>query len=235
MRFGAGITAGQESALSGYTLGNDDLRLVRSHKDLGVMVDSSLKFHCHINNICRKASGLANQLLRCVVCRDPDFMVQLFVSHIRPLLEYCSTVWNLGYIGDVQKLEAVQRRWTKQVSGLYDTEYSARLRSLNLYSVRGRLLRIDLVKLWKVFHTEIEDEVGLLSMLDRHSHASTRGHCFKLAVPRCRTDLKKRFFNVRCVDVWNRLPESVVDASSVNAFKKRLGECIPEQLFSIGA
>ena len=137
----------------------------------------------------------------------------------------------MGFEGDLSKLEGVQRRWTKQVSGLYDTEYSARLRSLDLYSVRGRLLRIDLVKLWKVFHTEIEYEVGLLSMLDRHSHASTRGHCFKLAVPGCRTDLKKRFFNVRCVDVWNRLPESVVDAASVNAFKKRLDECIPEQLF----
>ena len=204
---------------------------MQSHRDLGVMVDSSLKFHGHIDNNCRKASGIANQLLRCVICRDPDFMVQLYVSHIRPLLEYCSTVWNLGYVGDLQKLEAVQRRWTKQITGLYETEYSERLRKLNLYSIRGRLLRIDLIKMWKVFHTEIGDEVGLLSMLDRSSHSATRGHCYKLAVPRCRTDLKKRFFNVRCVTVWNSLPASVVDAVSVSAFKGRLDQCIPDQLF----
>jgi len=32
------------------------------------------------------------------------------------------------------------------------------------------------------------------------------------------------FFSQRVVKLWNRLPASVVEASSVNTFKKRLGD-----------
>jgi len=35
-------------------------------------------------------------------------------------------------------------------------------------------------------------------------------------------DLCKHFFTARIVNIWNSLPNSVVDASSVNAFKARL-------------
>ena len=38
--------------------------------------------------------------------------------HIRPILEYCSSVWNLGYIADINLLESVQRRWTKNIQGM---------------------------------------------------------------------------------------------------------------------
>ena len=35
-------------------------------------------------------------------------------------------------------------------------------------------------------------------------------------------DLRKHFFTARNVNIWNSLPNSVVDASTVNAFKARL-------------
>ena len=90
-------------------------------------------------------------------------MVTLFVSHIRPILDYCSTLWNLGYMNDVRRLEGVQRRWTKEVAGLGDLDYLARLRVLGLYSVYGRMFRADLIKIWKAFHADVD--VGLQSRL----------------------------------------------------------------------
>ena len=112
---------------------------MKSHRDLGIAVDSSLKFHIHINGVVWKASGLAGQLLRGTVCRSRCFMVTLFVSHIRPILDYCSTLWNLGYLNDVRRLEGIQRRWTKEVVGLGDFDYLDRLRVLELYSIYGRM------------------------------------------------------------------------------------------------
>ena len=92
---------------------------------------------------------------------------------------------------------------------------------------------MDLVKLWKIFHPEAGADVGLLEFLDRNTHQSTRGHSLKLAIPRCRTEIKRRFFNVRCVRVWNALPSSVVCAESVGAFKRGLCTAIPNELFEI--
>ena len=109
---------------SGYKLNGISLSLARSHRDLGVLVDVSLRFHLHVNSVVQRATSLINQLLRATVCRAPDFMVTLFVSHIRPLIDYCSSVWNLGFIVDSRRLESIQRRWTREVAGFSMMDYA---------------------------------------------------------------------------------------------------------------
>ena len=156
-------------------------------------------------------------------------MVMLFISHIRPIIDYCSSLWNVGYLGDVRLLESVQRRWTKQVAGLENLDYGVRLRALGLFSIRGRLLRSDLIKYWKAFNST--DNVGLLSIFELAPETVTRGHPFKLRVPVCSTELRRRFFSVRAVNIWNNLPSEVVGAASLEAFKGRLLESLGDLLY----
>ena len=73
-------------------------------------------------------------------------MTTLFVMHARPILDYFSCVWNTGYSRDLKLLKSVQRQWTKNVAGLESIDYAARLRELILFSIKGRLLRADLIK-----------------------------------------------------------------------------------------
>ena len=124
-----------------YHLDSSDITIADCHKDLGILVDKSLKFHAHIRSIVNKAAGLVNNFLRSTRCRSSEFMLAIYKTHIRPLLEFGSTVWNTGYLGDQRLLESVQRRWTKEITGLAALPYSERLRALELYSVHGRLLR----------------------------------------------------------------------------------------------
>ena len=49
-----------------------------------------------------------------------------------------------------------------------------------------------------------------------------RGNGFKLKEGRCRLDIRKKFFTVRVVRPWNRLPKLAVNAPSLEAFKDRL-------------
>ena len=50
----------------------------------------------------------------------------------------------------------------------------------------------------------------------------TRGHSLKIVLPRCNLELKKRFFHIRVIQMWNALPEDVVTQASLSSFKPKL-------------
>ena len=86
------------------------LLFVYSCKDLSILVDTELKFHGHIRSIVEKSSRMSVNLLNSTLYRSRKFMLTLYISHIRPLLQLGSCVWNLEYISDRKLLENVQRR-----------------------------------------------------------------------------------------------------------------------------
>ena len=51
---------------------------------------------------------------------------------------------------------------------------------------------------------------------------STRDNCFKLKESKFRQGIKKKFFTVRMVRHWNRLPREVVDVLSLEEFQVSL-------------
>ena len=126
-------------------------------------------------------------------------MLCLYIAHIRPLLEFSSPVWNTGFLGDSKLLESVQRRWTKYIDGMRDMEYGERLKSLGLYSVKGRFLRADLIKYFKMFGGLSVIKPSDLFALSPAVH--TRGHCFKILKPHVSLESRRRFFSVRRVDM----------------------------------
>ena len=68
------------------------LSFVDSCKDSGILVDTELKFHGHIRSIVGESSGMSVSLLNSVLCRSREFMLTLYISHIRLLL---SGTWNI--------------------------------------------------------------------------------------------------------------------------------------------
>ena len=54
------------------------------------------------------------------------------------------------------------------------------------------------------------------------SQDRTRNNGFKLNKFRFRKEIGRNWFGNRVVDTWNRLPNSVVGANSLDAFKNRL-------------
>ena len=154
-------------------------------------------------------------------------MKNVFITHVRPLLEFSSSLWNSGFLQDLSSIESVQRKWTKRIYTLSELSYNERLQHLGMYSMKGRLVRQDLIQIWKIMH----GKSPLLSHLFVLQDTITRGHDFKIFISRFHTDVRKRFFSVRTIETWNSLPQNVVAAPSLNSFKTRLHLAIHELLY----
>ena len=205
---------------SPYFINNTNIKFVTSHSDLGVTIDQDLKFHSHVSKKVGMVNNLTTNLLSSTLSRSPNFIMNVYRSHVRPLLEYASPLWNVGYLGDVRKLERVQRRWTRAVIGLSELPYDVRLQRLNLFSLEGRMLRSDLILVYKIIHNQCAikfDEVFSYSQT-----GITRGHPYKLFKYRSDIELRKRFFSNRVINSWNSLSENTVMAETIEEFKANL-------------
>ena len=87
-----------------------------------------------------------------------------------------------------------------------------RLRSTGLYSIHGRLLRIDLVMVCKSFHSDVD--LGSESLFEVARVVGTRSHRFRLAIPVYRSEVRRSLVDP-VVSLWNSLPSWVVEVSSV--------------------
>ena len=116
-----------------YFLENTALSPTISVRDLGVLIDTHLNFHDHINNIVTKAHQRCGIFFRGFISRDLILARKVFITYIRPILEYNSRIWNPSSIQYVDLIEGVQRRFTKRIPSLtllpYGTTRSSQSRT----------------------------------------------------------------------------------------------------------
>jgi hypothetical protein len=131
----------------------------------------------------------------------------------------------------IDAIEGVQRRATKQVTGLKEMNYIDRLKYLDLPTLTYRRDRGDMIEVYKLLHSKYDEDLPvLLKKRDIHmARTGQRGHNLMLLKQRANKKLRQHSFSLRVTDLWNSLPDKVVNAPSVNSFKNRLDKCWKNQ------
>ena len=203
-----------------FTVNNITIERSSKARDLGVVIDESLKYSEHISQITRKAMVRCKLIFKSFESRDRSLLCRAYKIYVRPILEYCSSVWNPHHAYLIDKVEAVQRFFTKRLPGLWNVPYSERLLILGLQSLKDRRVQGDLKLCFKILNGYVS--TSLRQCFTVASSSITRGHDRKLLKPYSSIEATKYFFANRVVDVWNALPNSTVTATSIGSFTHRL-------------
>ena len=196
------------------------LQTTTEERDLGVTIDNHLNFRKHISNITAKARRNMGIIRRTIDNLDKETFLPLYTALVRSHLDYGHSVWSPYQQQDIKQLESVQRHATKKVNGLKNMPYQERLKHLGLTTLKYRRLRGDMIETYKILHEIYDPNVSLTLVRDQ---AERRGNRYKLYVEgNFRTDIRKYGFKHRIIKHWNKLPNQVVEAKSVNAFKNQL-------------
>ena len=188
-----------------------------------MIISSDLHFRQHISQMVAKAFRISCMIWRHFATRDRSFLLGMFKTYVRPKLEYATPVWSPYYISYIDKIESVQRHFTKRVPGLQFLPYSDRLDLLGLEALELRRLKSDLIMVYKTlkgFSGLDRDCFFKLSISDRTR--SFTENPLKLAGTTSHLVVSSHFFSERVVNAWNNLPYDVVTSVSLSKFKSSL-------------
>ena len=207
-----------------YTINGQELEHVFEEKDLGVKFDSALRFEEHISEKVKKANAMVGLIRRSFSFLDCELFKKLYITFVRPHLEYAQAVWSPHLRKQINILENVQIRASKIVDGLQHLDYSERLEKLNLPTLGYRRLRGDMIELYKHFHKYDRDTVP--QSFQTKSRIS-RKHNFQLVWRKPKDGvrgLQTNSFYYRTTKMWNDLPNEVAHAKDINEFKNKLDD-----------
>jgi len=216
----ATIHIGSQNPENNYSLGGVPLGTSCSEKDLGIHIDTDLKFRRQAASAAAKASQILGLIRRSFQAIDRVTLPLLFKTLVRPHLEYGCSIWGPFNKADQKAVERVQRRATRLIPELRDRPYPERLKLLDLPSLYYRRRRGDMIRTFQIMHSELDLQPENFFSPARHSR--TRGHQWKLNKELAKSRVRRHCFGVRVVNDWNALPSDVVLASSLNQFKSRL-------------
>ena len=211
---------GKNNAEHEYQLGEKILKKSKQETDLGIVMDDNGKSAGQCAKAVKKANAVLGMIKRNIHYKSKDVVVKLYKSLVRPRLEYCIQAWCPYLKKDIDKIEKVQRRATRMIEGYWELSYEDRLEKTGLIPLDKRRIRGDLIQVFKMMKGF--DRVDFSKFFELSRIKNTRGHCYKLSKKRCKGERRRNFFTQRVINHWNKLPQEVVDADSVNCFKNRL-------------
>lgn len=147
-----------------YKLNDTELRQVEVIKDLGVYIDSKLKFQFHIDYIASKAMRQVNFIKRFSrkFNRTETFRT-LYFSFIYPILSYCSVVWRPHWEYQIKMLEKPRRSFIRfaaykcgHAMEYTDHDYSNIAHTLKIPDIYSSMMRIDLIFGFKIVNSLID-------------------------------------------------------------------------------
>ena len=152
----------------------------------------------------------------------------MYVSFIRPILEYCDTVWDGCTQNECKKLEEVQLAAARVVSGaLRGTSHSVIYNELGWETLSERRIRHKLIMFYKMVNGLCPTSLTALvpPTVGSEVNYSLRD-VSSIRNVSVRTELRKKSFLYSTIELWNNLCEQTRNAITLSSFIDKISSSL---------
>ena len=207
------------------TVYDQEIECVDSAKILGVVIDSNLNFHKHVDSIFKTASSKLYVIRRLKPFVPLSELSILFNALVMPHLLYCSSVWCHRNKANVDKLFKVQKRAARLITNsAWDTDSSHLLNYLKWTPLPQRYVMNDLIMLFKCKHNLVPEYLcnGINVFQSNNGYSTRQSENGTMILPVCKTEMYRKSFFFMAPKLWNNLDNEIKKLTSLRSFKRNL-------------
>lgn len=200
---------------------------VKNAKNLGILLDNKLSWEEQAKVICKKVYGGLHVLYKLKKFIPDKLKPMLINSLIMPHFDYCDIIYTDLNLDVSSRLQRAQNSCVRFIEGLKKYDHvSAQFRKHKILNLSNRRTLHSLSLIYKTINTNNvmpEYIASLITKLsDTHSRTNRSKNTSFLSIPRHRTARYDRSFSVKYSRLWNDLPVTVREATSIIKFKQKL-------------
>ena len=199
---------------------------VQHHKHLGVILSNDGTWHEHINLITSKAWQKIYVMRKLKFMLDRDSLNKIYISFVRPTLEYANIVWDNCTQYETNAIERIQIEAARIVTG------ATRLVSLDMLSketgwesLRDRRYKHKMCQFYKMINDLTPTYLtSLVPSTVENTSAYNLRDSHNIRPLLTRTQLYYKSFLPSCIREWNEIPLNIRNSTSLSSFKQQLNK-----------
>ena len=214
-------------------LDNKILDRVQTHCQLGLTFSEKMTWDDHIRDKCTSAMKRVT-LLKHLSLRVPrKTKLSIYISFIRPFLEYGSVIFDNCTTVMSDALERVQRQAALTITGAYaHTDHTNLLNELGLHKLSTRRIVSKLTLLFKIINNLTPMYLRSLLPENHPTQYQTR-NTGNLKLPKIKKNYFLKSFIPSAIRVWNDLNTTLKNIQDLETFKQALHQLyLPRTLYT---
>ena len=207
------------------TIGGAKIPFSSKVRNLGLIIDNSLTMDNAVSNIRKCCYFEIRKIAQLRPYLTEQATIQLVISFVISRLDYCNSLFYNMTEENVKRLQLIQNHAARVVKNASKScSASSLLFSLHWLPIKKRIVYKIAILTYNCLN-DIDAPKYLKDMIEVYVPSRTLRSCKQslLVVPK--KNLKtygERSFSYAAPNVWNKLPEKVKSAESLNVFKKNL-------------
>lgn len=207
---------------TGLTIDDETVPYVDSFKYLGLIMDSSLTWQHHIDQLSITLSRMCGLIRKLTDFLPFKALEKLYFAFFHSHLQHLAIIWGSASNERLKRIQVLQNRCLKLIHKLPQLYSSALLftdSKIKTLPIRALYHQQLMIHTYSVVNRQ--DLLTNMRFSRRtHSHLTRRAN--HLPIPRVRTNYGKRSFGYLGPVLFNRLPQTLKNYTPSSKFKKEL-------------